>query len=641
MRKNQNFFDRLPDGSTFEFWDCTTDFKKTYYVSKVANACDANPGTEAEPLATISKAAEVLRPGEKVIIGGGVYDEFVRPARGGEGPDKMISYEAAPGEKVVLTGAREYKNGWQKPYGWRTHGLSVYYNPRDTFDSEAAIYEGNFEQSDFSKGNPFSMVNCASQAFGGCEFWFHYLPKESDWRPFLKRRGLLFCDGEALTQVNYLCHLSQVPGSYWVEDSGFKIFIRLKDDSDPSQHTITYTARDQLFMPAVPYTGYIRVKGLAFEYVGNGVPGSQKGALSTFCGNHWIIEDNKVRWANGVGIDFGHITTERYSNEISGGSIVRRNHVSNCGVCGIAALPGSPDRNKSILMEYNVLDDNAWHDIEFNYENGGIKVHGIVDSLIRFNIVRRTGYGSAIWADFGNINSRICGNVVLGGECSIMGGIFIEASDVLNVIDHNLVFDYNRNPLGTIPQRTSGGGHGIYQHDCDYVQITRNILLGMEGTGVFLNWGDPIRICNGHGPMGVGFEVNENIIADCDRAYVMPTEKNSADSNIIGIDYRAKAPIMIERNHEIHEMLDMRAARMYHDWEQNGKMCDIDYEIDVDKLTLRLIFKVEEETFTQDYDLTKPFDLQPVFDYLSKKDTSRYEQATFGTVKPKVAKYKR
>ena len=637
---HEKFFDTLSDGRTFDFWDCTTDFKKTYYVSKASNASDDNPGTKDAPFATIDKAAKVLMPGEKVLIGGGVYDELVRPARGGEGPDKMISYEAVPGEKVVLTGARQYKNGWNEPYGWRTHGFSAHYNLSDDFNPNAKIYEGNFERDDFEKVNPFSMVNCASQAFGGCEFWFHYLPQESDWRPFLKRRGLLFCDGEALTQVNYLCHLSQVPGSYWVEDSGYKIFIRLKDDSHPDKHVITYTARDQLFLPEVPYTSYVRVKGLEFEFVGNGVPGSQKGALSTFCGHHWIIEDNKVRWANGVGIDFGHVTTERYSDEISGGSIVRRNHVSNCGVCGIAALPGSPDRNKSILVEHNILDDNAWHDIEFNYENGGIKVHGIVDSLLRFNIVRRTGYGSAIWADFGNKNSRICANVVIGGDSSIMGGIFIEASDVPNVIDHNLVYDYNRNPLGTIPQRTSGGGHGIYQHDCDFVHITRNILLGLEGTGVFLNWGDPIRICNGHGPIGVGFEVNENIIADCDRAYVMPTEKNKADSNVFGMDFRGKAPIMIERNHEIYEMLDMRAARMFHDWEKNGKMCEIGYDIEPEKLTLRLVFTVENDSFEQNYDLTKPFDLQPIFDYLKTRDTSMYEAVRFGTRRPQGLKKK-
>ena len=82
----------LPDGSEFAFWDCETKFTKTYYVSKAPNASDDNPGTKEAPFATINKAAQVLQPGERVEIGGGVYDEFVRPLRGGNGPDSMISY---------------------------------------------------------------------------------------------------------------------------------------------------------------------------------------------------------------------------------------------------------------------------------------------------------------------------------------------------------------------------------------------------------------------------------------------------------------------------------------------------------------------------------------------------------------------
>ena len=619
-----DFFDYLPNGKKFAFWDCETEFTKIYYVSKSKDANDANPGSKEKPFATISRAAELLQPGEKVIIGGGLYDEFVRPLRGGEGPKGMISYEAAPGEKVVVTGAKPYKREWKIPYGWQTIGLGKYYNITEKFDKNAKIYEGNFEKDDFDKINPFCMVNCASQAYGGCEFWFHYTPNEADWQPFLKRRGLIFCDGEFLTQVNYIWQLSQLPGSYFVEDSGYKFFVRLKDDSHPKDHVITYTCRDQLFAPAEPYTSYVRVKGLEFEFVGNGCPGSQKGALSTFCGHHWILEDNKIRWANGVGIDIGHESPMRSSDKTVGGTIVRRNHVSYCGVCGIAGIPNIPYRNLEILLEYNILENNCWHDIEFNWESGAIKVHSVKDSLIRFNIVKNNGYGPAIWTDFGNINERICANVVLGGKSCIMGGIFVESSDEDNLVDHNIVYNTHCNHLGTIPQRTSGGGHGIYEHDSDNLRIERNILLGMEGSGIFLNWGDPIRVCNGHGPIGVGHRIIENIISDCQRAYVFPTEHNFSDGNIIGLN-KHMSPIQIERNHVIYEMLDTRSARMFHNWEKKGKSCDITYNINPDGMLLKMIFTVGDKELKQEYDLKKPFDLQPVFDFICDLDTSAYE----------------
>ncbi|MCY2951540.1 MAG: hypothetical protein NTU53_06130, partial [Planctomycetota bacterium] len=51
--------------------------------------------------------------------------------------------------------------------------------------------------------------------------------------------------------------------------------------------------------------GFIRVKGFTIEQVGNAFPMQEEGAISTRRGHHWIIEDNTIRQANGVGIDVG------------------------------------------------------------------------------------------------------------------------------------------------------------------------------------------------------------------------------------------------------------------------------------------------------------------------------------------------
>lgn len=616
----------LPDGSQFAFWDIETEFKKTYYVSKAAGASDENPGTAEAPFATISKAAEVLCAGERVVIGGGVYDEFVRPVRGGDCPKSMISYEAAPGERVVLTGAKEYKNGFTDQCEYRTIGLGVYYNYTTEYDENAKCWQGSFERDDFDKINPFAMVNCASQPFGGCEFWFEYLPREKDWQPFLKRRGLIMVDGEPLHQVNFSHQLSQVPGSYWVEDSGYKFIIRLKDDGDPRDHKITYTCRDQLFSPKNDGLGYVRVKGLAFEFVGNGCPGSQKGALSTHCGHHWILEDNQVRWANGIGIDIGNESPQRVGDiQRETHMIVRRNHVSYCGVCGIAGL----GKNYGILLEGNVLDHNCWHDIEYNYESGAIKVHGVHDGLIRYNVVTNNGYGPGIWTDYANANERICYNTIVNCKSMVMGAIFIEATDIPCRTDHNIIINGGADPTGSIPQRTSGGGHGFYQHDCDNLITDHNIMLGLDGAGVFLNWGDPIRICNGHGPLGYGHKVLNNIIADCGRGYVMPTENNEADGNILGAgSFGEKYCISIERNNQIYERLDMRSARLFRGWDKNGKMCDIDYDVCLDCMKLTMRFTVGGETLEQAYDLTQKeaVDLSPVEAFVAARDCTAYEE---------------
>ena len=75
---------KLPDGTEFPQWEKEIRFMKTYYVDGQAkNADDAGPGTKERPFKTINHAAQILQPGERVVIAAGVYREFIQPARGG------------------------------------------------------------------------------------------------------------------------------------------------------------------------------------------------------------------------------------------------------------------------------------------------------------------------------------------------------------------------------------------------------------------------------------------------------------------------------------------------------------------------------------------------------------------------------
>ncbi len=80
---------RLPDGTEYVSWEQPLKFSKTYFVdNNAAQADDSGPGTRERPFRTINKAAQVLQPGERVVIASGVYRECVRPLRGGSGPDR-------------------------------------------------------------------------------------------------------------------------------------------------------------------------------------------------------------------------------------------------------------------------------------------------------------------------------------------------------------------------------------------------------------------------------------------------------------------------------------------------------------------------------------------------------------------------
>ncbi len=105
----------LPDGSEFKTWEPAepVQARRTFFVAQGnARASDENPGSEDRPWKTLGRAARVLEPGDRVVVKRGVYREWVRPARGGVGPAQMITYEAAQGEEVVLSGADPVAGKW-------------------------------------------------------------------------------------------------------------------------------------------------------------------------------------------------------------------------------------------------------------------------------------------------------------------------------------------------------------------------------------------------------------------------------------------------------------------------------------------------------------------------------------------------
>lgn len=84
---------------------------RTYHVS--VNGSDANDGTEAMPLKTISAAAVKAQPGDTITVHEGDYRERINPPRGGTSNDKRIVYQAATGEKVVIKGSEQLR-GWKR-----------------------------------------------------------------------------------------------------------------------------------------------------------------------------------------------------------------------------------------------------------------------------------------------------------------------------------------------------------------------------------------------------------------------------------------------------------------------------------------------------------------------------------------------
>jgi hypothetical protein len=592
---------RLPNGTNFVFWEQPLQFSKTYFVDgNPAKGDDNGPGTSEQPFRTISKAAQVLQPGERVVIASGTYRECVRPARGGTGPTQMISYEAAPGATVIVKGSETLNEGWQ-PSSASMRGFGGG-NPVSAWQHE--LTGAMFPDA----SNPFALASVPGD-------WAWLDTKKVDMGPYFRRRGLVFLDGKPLEpmeqsrELGYTPLRSHIPtppstnqpagnnglpvrirggaimqevgGSpdarFWVENTGNAIHIRVPTNT-PAKPLIEITTREQVFAPLETGLGYIRVKGITFQHAGNGYPPPQRGLVSTAGGHHWIIEGNTIEWANGVGLDIGNSGRSggfAPASPAGAGQIIRGNTIRYCGVEGMAGMG-----TQNALIEDNLIEWCGWADAERAWEAAGAKFHGAQNMLFRRNVIRHIRHANAVWLDSRNANCRITGNVI-ADILTVSAAIHMEMNRNTNQIDDNVIWNVRNAEPGTPGQRGAAGS-GIFVHATDQVIIAQNLIGHCDNAGVF-----PVLREERIGS-GTGREINiyNNIFNHCGKAAIVFINTNcQADGNIF---VSMPGAFLGFLKPESQQWLDLPAWRESHGWDKHGALASMQLDFDPDRLELTM-----------------------------------------------------
>ncbi|MBQ6326443.1 MAG: right-handed parallel beta-helix repeat-containing protein [Clostridia bacterium] len=521
----------LPDGSTFDFWERECHYERELIVDGASlQASDDNDGSANRPFKTIGRAAQLATPGTRVRIHAGLYRECVSPARGGEGPERMIAYEAY-GDGPVVIRASEAVREFTPSAGW---SLQRPGQARDV--SGVQVWQYALDPELFKGYNPFCAVNMLHD-----RLFIEY--DKTDMTPYLNRRGCVFCDGRPLRQVALYNQLADEADTYWVEHNGQRIHFRLAGDDSPSGHLIEVTVREQCFAPQTPFLSYIRIKGLTCEHAANGAPVPQRGAISAYRGHHWIIEDCEVNQANAVGIDVGNECWhhEHVQGEIIGYSVIRRCRIREAGVCGIAGLFA-----EGMLIEDNLIEGTGWQRMELSWEAGGIKLHNSVNGLIRRNVFRNTLRADHLWLDCHNENNRITGNLFING-IQQREAIFIECTrDGVNLIDNNIIwnvegrFDPSKVPVEPgssgwykLREDEAVNGYAVYCEGTDRLVVAHNLIGKCRHSGYYAK---PVGFRMGgmdRGGTSRKARIVNNIFYDCgEAAIVFPTADNAAEGNL-------------------------------------------------------------------------------------------------------------
>ena len=530
----------LPDGTPFMSWSDNTSYSRTYHVSQNdPKASDENDGTEENPFLTINHAAQIAKPGERVCIHSGIYRELVRPRLSGEGPDRMIAYEAAPGEQVIIRGSRIITTPWE---------MSV--DPNDS----ANIGRQKLSKDVISAGNTFSkdlwMTTLPDEFFENGYFPLR-IPnttveefKLMDWAtrwigrvPYSLPRCLLFQEGQRMSQLSSYEDLVRLPGSCWVAPDGKTIHIHPFSNTNPDSQFFEISIQEHIIQPQTTGLGFIRVRGLILEHCANGFLRTGTGALFTMGGHHWIIEGNTVRHMNSLGIEIGSSAyenrdprnnrTREIQNQSTtkgigqqklpsvdltrGHNIVRGNTVSDCGTAGIRGL-----NVEYALVENNDIFDCGWQDVEQHWEVAGIKLLINRGTLVRNNHIYHLLGSCGIWLDWGNQNSRVTGNVI-HDISTRQGAVFIEASQVPNLVDNNIMWNIS--------------GQGVRLADTDNSIVAHN-LFGNVSEELVVARVATDRSLGGRKLTSTGNQIVNNLIVNQGKPISSGDPSNTANYNV-------------------------------------------------------------------------------------------------------------
>lgn len=374
---------------------------------------------------TIKAATQIARPGDRIVVHGGVYREAINPLTGGLSTKQRIIYQAAPGEKVIIKGSEEVKD-WKKVAGSNSYLLTL-----------PNTYFGSF--------NPY-----ADEIKGD---WY-------DGKGWKQHTGAVYLNGRWLMESSSKAELATKPDHWYteVDQDSTRIWANF-GPADPNKALTEINVRRSCFYPSKTGINYITVSGFTMMHAAtNWAPptAEQVGLIGTNWSKDWIIENCDISYSKCSGITLGKYgdqydntsanSAEGYVETVKralangwnkatvGSHIVRNNTIHHCEQAGIVG---------SLGCSFSTITGNTIHDIHmqrlFNgAEQAAIKFHGAVDMTISNNLIYHNNRG--IWLDWMAQGTRITGNKLYDHE---HWDVYFEVDHGPIIVDNNIMLSEN------------------------------------------------------------------------------------------------------------------------------------------------------------------------------------------------------
>ena len=422
------------------------------------SAVRSGNGSKEYPFQTISEAAKIAVPGDEVMVGPGLYREYVDPVNAGT-PEARIVYRSIEKGAAIISGAEQVKN-------WKPYGENVW---------TARIPNGLF-----GAYNPYTTL------------------VRGDWfiATYIAHTGEVYLNGKSMYEVTELDKVVHpvVYKKSWDPDFTIYTWYTEQDEAtnetvlyanfqgkDPNVENVEINVRENCFYPSKEGVGYITLSGFTVKQAATqwAPPTAyQEGMVGPHWSKGWIIEDCEISDSKCSGISLGKYKqpnndnkwlnwkykngtqTERdcicqaqregWTKERIGSHIIRRCNIHDCGQTGIVGHLGGV---------FSIIEDNHIHHIN-NKQNlagaeiGGIKMHAAIDVIIRRNHFHHCTRG--LWLDWQAQGTRVTQNLFhdntlpfdANANTDNLDGtgedIFIEVSHGPTLVDNNILLsDYS------------------------------------------------------------------------------------------------------------------------------------------------------------------------------------------------------
>ena len=390
-----------------------------YVNPQSARASDSNPGTSALPLRTIARAiALALARRErnlatKIELSPSIYRESLAIGPGRKGGSAPIILEAASSGPVVVSGA----NVWT---GWRAAKPGIWTHP--------------------------------------WPYRWGVAPNPPGWESqrinsIVKRREMIFVNGQSLTQVEAPGSMRERAGSFYVDESAGVIYLHAPEGIDAGTATVEVAERESLLH--IRGQSHLVLRGIRFEH-SNGAP--QLAAVTLENSSNVLIDRCGFNWNNWMGLsvrNVSNLTIRKSSADFNGGvgmTIWRTNNLS-------------------------IAEDETSHNNWRGYAGGftGWAVAGIKSLQItnaRYDgLIANENKARGAWFDTG------CTNVVVDHAflCRNLGdGVFIEANQGPFEITASIICN-NR------------AGAGVLSGNSSHVTLEGNIIYGNAKSQILIS----------------------------------------------------------------------------------------------------------------------------------------------------------